>query len=98
MQIPGPGDDLRLDFYLKDSDSKADDDCPAFYRTDRGWGAQGMERYGDAVRAQMRGYKPGETFVELPDSLIHAFVRKYVKDTYGIDLPEGPPEAHRSGL
>ncbi|MDX6740490.1 hypothetical protein [Actinocorallia sp. A-T 12471] len=86
MQSPDDGDDLIAIFVCKDPDSLEYDDCPAFYRTDRGtWIGQGKRR-GPGVAAQLRSLAEDETFCEFPDPLMDLVVRIYVKERYGIDL------------
>ncbi|MGW6201499.1 hypothetical protein ACWF0M_35495 [Kribbella sp. NPDC055110] len=86
MQTPSTDDDLTVRFYCKDPGSKSSDDCPSFYSTDRGsWVVQG-QALGDEVGAQLRGLKPEETFLEVPQALIERFVHMYVEERYGVDL------------
>lgn len=44
------------------------------------------DRLGKRIGALPRGLKPSETFLEIPETLVRLFVRKYVKERYGIDL------------
>lgn len=86
MKTPGTRDDLRLTFYCKDPGSTTSEDCATFYRTNHGtWMVQG-ERQGANVTAQLRGFKPTETCVEIPAPLVDLLVQTYVKERYGIDL------------
>jgi hypothetical protein len=86
MQTPRVNDDLTVSFFCKSPDSKGDDDCPSFYRTDRAsWIVQG-DRRGEDVAVQLQALKEHETFLEIPDGLADRFVRMYVKERYGIDL------------
>ncbi|MFC5185661.1 hypothetical protein [Actinomadura harenae] len=86
MRTPADDDDLIATFVCKDPESGDLDDCPAFYRTNRGsWIAQGKRR-GPQVAAQLRSLADDETFCEFPDPLMDLVVRTYVKERYGIDL------------
>ncbi|MGH3942319.1 MAG: hypothetical protein ACRDTG_27605 [Pseudonocardiaceae bacterium] len=86
MQSADAGDDLLATFYCKDPDSVDTDDCAAFYHTDRRtWIVQGKRR-GAKVAAQLQALGDGETFSEISEQLVELFVRRYVKERYGIDL------------
>jgi hypothetical protein len=87
MQPPNEDDKIMLSFYCKDPNSGDNLDCAAFYKTDQGtWAAQGNRRDEPRVRAQLRGLKPWEAAVELPDELVELLAIKLVKERYGIDL------------
>lgn len=84
--MPNQDDDLSLSFYCKDPDSSSNRECETFYATDRGsWIIQSKGR-GAGVRAQLAGLAPDETFGEMSGRTVDAFVRKYAKERYGIDL------------
>jgi hypothetical protein len=86
MQTRRVDDDLTMSFFCKSPGSKGEDDCPSFYRTDRGsWVVQG-DRRGEEVAVQLRALKDHETFLEIPDALADRFVRMYAKECYGVDL------------
>lgn len=79
-------DDLRATFFCKDPNSLDLDDCPAFYKTDRGsWIVQGKQR-GSAVAAQLHALGDDESFVEIPEPLVELFVRRYLEERHGTDL------------
>ncbi|MFI6298870.1 hypothetical protein ACIBEJ_45285 [Nonomuraea sp. NPDC050790] len=79
-------DNLTATFFCKDPDSHGADDCETFYTTDRdSWIAQGKKR-GSSVAAQLKGLADDETFIEISDRTVDAFVRRYVKERYGVDL------------
>lgn len=79
-------DDLALTFYIKDPDSNGSRECETFYETDRGsWIVQAKVR-GDNVRGQLVSLAPDETFGEMSGRTVDAFVRKYAKERYGVDL------------
>jgi hypothetical protein len=60
--------------------------CETFYTTDRNtWMVQGKQR-GEGVAAQLVGLAHDETFCEVSDPTMDLFVRKYVKERYGVDL------------
>lgn len=82
-----PADDgLIATFVCKDPGSGDLDDCPAFYRTNRGsWIAQGKS-HGEEVAAQLHSLADDETFCEIPGPLMDLIARTYVKEHYGIDL------------
>lgn len=81
MQTPNDGDDLRLTFYCKDPDSRPDEDCATFYRTNRRtWVVQGDRREEPEVMAQLKAPKSGETAVEVPERLVELLVRTYLKE------------------
>lgn len=76
----------RLTFYCKDPDSHGADECETFYSTDGdSWIAQGKRR-GPKIAAQLVSLASDETFVEISGRTIDAFVRKYAKEHYGVDL------------
>ncbi|RJL32567.1 hypothetical protein [Bailinhaonella thermotolerans] len=89
MQSHGDGDDLSLSFYCKDPGSNQDNECETFYRTDRGSWLVQVKKRGPRVQAQLVGLGEDETFGELSERTVNAFVRKYVRERYGVDLPEG---------
>ncbi|GAA2801763.1 hypothetical protein GCM10010522_19360 [Kribbella solani] len=93
MQTPLTSPDLAVRFCCKDPGSKSSDDCPSFYSTNQGsWVVQG-QALGAEVGAQLRGLKPEETFLEVPQALVDRFVHMYVEENYGIDLRSATPEA-----
>ncbi|MFI7134012.1 hypothetical protein ACIBQ1_50640 [Nonomuraea sp. NPDC050153] len=86
MQHPGTGGGVRLTFYCKDPDSKSEDDCAGFYRTNQGsWVVQG-NRQDESVAVQLHALRDDETFVEIPEGLAERFVHMYAKERYGVDL------------
>ncbi|MER7129290.1 hypothetical protein [Streptosporangium saharense] len=86
MSLPDDGDDLRAVFYCKDPNSQGVDMCDTFYRTDRAsWIVQGKRR-GERVATQLVGLADDETFVEVSEPTVAAFVRHYVKEHHGVDL------------
>ncbi|GAA0988198.1 hypothetical protein GCM10009555_069300 [Acrocarpospora macrocephala] len=89
MQSYGDGDDLSLTFYCKDPDSNQDNECETFYRTDRGSWLVQVKKRGPRVGAQLIGLGEDETFGELSERTMNVFVRKYVREHYGVDLPAG---------
>lgn len=85
-QLHSDADGLTATFFIKDPNSHGADDCETFYSTDRGsWIAQGKRR-GPKVAAQLVGLANDETFLEISDRTVDAFVRKYAKEYYGVDL------------
>ncbi|MBB4914062.1 hypothetical protein [Streptosporangium saharense] len=82
-------DGLSLTFYCKDPNSNQDNECETFYRTNWGSWLVQAKKHGPNVRAQLIGLGEDETFGELSERTVNAFVRKYVKEHYGVDLPEG---------
>ncbi len=71
---------MRLNFVCKDPASRTDDDCPAFYRTDKGtWVVQGWSMTGSEVRDQLRNLADNETYLEIPDGLVRLLAEKYMK-------------------
>lgn len=86
MQGSGADRPITVTFFCKDPDSKDEEDCPSFYRSNRGsWMVQGL-RHGEDVAVQLRALKDDESFVEIPEALAERFVRMYVKERYGVDL------------
>jgi hypothetical protein len=86
MQLPTSDDDLRLTFYIKDPASQGGDDCETFYRTNRrSWMLQAPQATSTAL-AQFVSLAPGEVGSEMSDGTMDAFVVKYVKECYGVDL------------
>jgi len=86
VQSADTGDDVVVTFYIKDADSQGSDFCETFYTTDRDtWVVQGKRR-GPKVAAQLVALAPDETFCEMSGRTIELFVRRYVRDHYGIDL------------
>lgn len=87
MQPPDAGDDVVVTFFAKDPDSQGDKQCETFYTTDRkSWLVQGKRR-GVKVAAQLVGFAADETFCEISDPTMDHFVRAYVRERYGINLP-----------
>ncbi|GAA2640641.1 hypothetical protein SMC26_44650 [Actinomadura fulvescens] len=85
-QLHGDGDDLTATFYSKDPESQGDVECDGFYATDRdSWIVQGKKR-GPKVAAQLVALADDETFLEISGPTAEVFVRKYVRERYGIDL------------
>lgn len=83
---PSHDDNLAATFYIKDPDSGALEHCETFYETDRdSWIVQGKHR-GLAVAAQLVSLAEDETFLEVSNRTVEAFVRKYVKENHGVDL------------
>ncbi len=86
MQSVDDDGSMVVTFYCKRPDSTAGKDCASFYQTNRdSWIVQG-DRRGEHVAEQLQGLKPSETFLEVPESLVELFVRKYVEERYGINL------------
>jgi hypothetical protein len=86
MQSPVAGDHIVVSFYVKDPDSSGDKMCETFYATDRNsWVVQGKRR-GAKVAAQLVALGDDETFCEMSNRTVDHFVRKYVKERYGVDL------------
>ncbi|MDX6740350.1 hypothetical protein [Actinocorallia sp. A-T 12471] len=87
MQSRPDDDELAAIFYLKDPDSNSAELCETFYRTDRdSWIVQ-LKKRGPRVRAQLVGLGEDETFGEMSGRTMDFFVRAYVKEHHGIDLP-----------
>ncbi|WP_018655551.1 hypothetical protein [Actinomadura flavalba] len=87
----GEGDGPVVTFYCKDPGSQGDIECDTFYSTDRGsWVVQGKARGAD-VGAQLVALGDDEGFVEISGPAAAVFVRKYVREHYGIDLGEAAP-------
>ncbi|TDD69785.1 hypothetical protein [Actinomadura rubrisoli] len=85
-KYPGKDSDLTLTFHTKDPDSGHGKECETFYTTDlESWIVQGKKR-GPNVRAQLANLAEDETFLEISDRTMAAFVQRYVKERYGIDL------------
>lgn len=83
---PSQDDNLTLTFYCKDPDSNGSRECETFYETDRGsWIVQAKVR-GPEVRDQLVSLAPDETFGEMSGRTVDAFVKKYAKERYGVDL------------
>ncbi|MEV4095269.1 hypothetical protein [Streptosporangium saharense] len=79
-------DNLTVTFFCKDPESQGDVECDTFYSTDDGsWVVQGKQR-GPKVAAQLVALAGDETFLEVSGPTVEAFVQKYVKERYGIDL------------
>ncbi|MER5643154.1 hypothetical protein [Streptosporangium sp. NPDC002524] len=89
MQSYDDGDNLSLNFYCKDPNSNQDNECETFYRTDRGSWLVQVKKRGPRVGAQLIGLGEDETFGELSERTMNSFVRMYVREHYGVDLPEG---------
>lgn len=89
MQSYGDGDDLSLTFYCKDPDSNQDSECETFYRTDRGSWLVQVKKRGPGVGAQLIGLGKMRRLEELSERTMNVFVRKYVREHYGVDLPDG---------
>jgi hypothetical protein len=71
---------VRLTFVCKDPSSRTDDDCPAFYQTDRGtWVVQGWRITDRDVRDQLRNLAEDETYLEIPDGLVRLLVDMHGK-------------------
>ncbi|MQY06134.1 hypothetical protein [Actinomadura macrotermitis] len=69
--------------------------CETFYATDRdSWVVQGKQR-GAKVAAQLVALGNDETFCELSTRTVDHFVRKYVKERYGVDLDRAMVESDR---
>lgn len=84
--ISGQDDNLTAKFYIKDPDSGVGEDCETFYETDRdSWLVQGKRR-GPQVAAQLVNLAEDETYLEISNRTVDAFVRKYVKENHGVDL------------
>jgi hypothetical protein len=98
MKTPDGVPLVRLSFYVKDPDSFQGQDCPTFYRTDRGtWVVQGDRRDESEVVAQAQGFKAREGLLELPGDLVDLFARMYVKEKYGVDLSSRTPKDDQPG-
>jgi hypothetical protein len=86
MEHPHRDDDLAVTLFSKDPSSQGAAECDSFYATSRGsWGVQG-KRHGPKVMSQLTGLADDETFVEVSGPTVDVFVRRYVKERYGIDL------------
>lgn len=90
MQLPDVhadnGDNIVVTFYIKDGTSTTDATCETFYSTDRSsWIVQGKRR-GSTVAAQLVGLADDETFCEMSSATMDAFVRRYVRERYGVEL------------
>lgn len=99
MQSPDAGDDVIVTFYIKDPNSQGSDFCETFYATDRDtWVIQGKRR-GAKVAGQLVSLASDETFCEMSGPTMDLFVRKYVKERYGVDLARALEGAtrHRQG-
>jgi len=87
VQSSNPNEAPRLTFFCKDPESVPGEDCPTFYRTDRGsWIVQGEHRGEPEVVVQLLALKAEETALEIPERLAELFVRMYAKERYGVDL------------
>ena len=83
---PSHDDNLAATFYIKDPESGVSGDCETFYSTDRdSWLIQGKRR-GPQVAAQLVNLADDETYLEVSNRTVDAFVRKYVKENHGVDL------------
>ena len=83
---PSHDDNLAAPFYIKDPESGVSGDCETFYSTDRdSWLIQGKRR-GPQVAAQLVNLADDETYLEVSNRTVDAFVRKYVKENHGVDL------------
>ncbi|MFC5185383.1 hypothetical protein [Actinomadura harenae] len=96
-QLHSDGDDLTATFFCKDPESHGADECETVYRTDRAsWIVQGKLR-GPKVAAQLISLADDETFSEISDRTMEHFVRRYVREHYGIDLGEAASESDLGG-
>lgn len=83
---PTQDDNLTATFFIKDPDSGVSGDCETFYSTDHdSWLVQGKRR-GPQVAAQLVSLADDETYLEVSNRTMDAFVRKYVKENHGVDL------------
>ncbi|MFC5182794.1 hypothetical protein [Actinomadura harenae] len=90
MEQPRRGrDDLAVTFFCKDPGSNQDNECAAFYKSNRrSWIVQG-DRLGPDVGDMLNALAEHETYLEIPDALADRFVHMYVKERYGVDLSQG---------
>lgn len=66
---------MRLSFIGKDANSQTGE-CPALYATDRGtWVVQGWAVDDPEAVADIRDLAAGESFVEVPASVLDHYVR-----------------------
>ncbi|WP_147268116.1 hypothetical protein [Spongiactinospora rosea] len=78
--------ELAVTFYCKNPGSQGDIECDSFYLTSRdSWIVQGKRR-GAEVANQLIALAEDETFVEISGPTAEAFIKKYVKERYGVDL------------
>lgn len=83
---PTQDDNLTATFFIKDPESTGSEGCETFYETDRGsWVVQGKIR-GPQVADQLVSLAADETYLEISGRTMDAFVRKYVKESHGVDL------------
>lgn len=83
---PTQDDNLIATFYVKDPESAGANGCETFYQTNRdSWIVQGKRR-GPQVGEQLVALAEDETYLELSDRTIDAFINMYVKEKHGIDL------------
>jgi hypothetical protein len=79
-------DDLTVAFFCTDPESQGGVECETFYATDRdSWIVQ-LKKRGPKVRDQLVALADDETFGEMSGRTMDVFVRKYVRERYGIDL------------
>ncbi len=79
-------DDLTATFFCTDPSSQGGVECETFYETDRdSWIVQ-LKTRGPKVRDQLVSLAEDETFGEMSGRTMDVFVRKYVRERYGIDL------------
>lgn len=89
-QHSGDGDDLTATFFCTDPNSQGGVECETFYETDRdSWIVQ-LKKRGPGVRDQLVALADDETFGEMSGRTMDVFVRKYVRERYGIDLGSTP--------
>ncbi|MEV5198375.1 hypothetical protein [Streptomyces sp. NPDC053720] len=83
-------DDLTATFFCTDPESQGGIECETFYETDRGSWIVQLKKSGPKVRAQLVALADDETFGEMSGRTMEVFVRKYVRERYGIDLGVTP--------
>ncbi|MEU6922150.1 MULTISPECIES: hypothetical protein [unclassified Streptomyces] len=86
-------DDVTATFFCTDPESQGGIECETFYETDRdSWIVQ-LKKRGPRVRDQLVALADDETFGEMSGRTMDVFVRKYVRERYGIDLGITPNRA-----
>jgi hypothetical protein len=89
-QHSSDGDDLTATFFCTDPNSQGGVECETFYETDRGSWIVQLKKRGPKVRDQLVALADDETFGEMSGRTMDVFVRKYVRERYGIDLGGTP--------
>ncbi|MFF9566918.1 hypothetical protein [Streptomyces sp. NPDC014685] len=83
-------DDLTATFFCTDPESQGGVECETFYETDRGSWIVQLKKRGPKVQGQLVALADDETFGEMSGRTMEVFVRKYVRERYGIDLGVTP--------